>query len=696
MCASPARPPAVDFGRGVCGDLYAAEAREWLVTNGIGGFACGTIAGTLTRRYHGLLVAALRPPLDRTLLVSKIDEIVEYNGETYALGANRWANGAIDPRGYAYIERFRLEGTLPAWTYAFADALLEKRVWMGHGVNTTYVEYRLVRASAPVQLSAKILVNYRDYHSLTHAGGWHIDVQPVQGGIRVHAFAEATPFYVRSAEAKAEAVNVWYRDFELTAERVRGLEHREDSLHAATFRAELNAASGPVTIVASTDKEAGADGSLALLTRGAGEMELVRACARAHPNWPEWPAWVKQLVLAADQFIVARPAQDSPNAAVSSGPPAPSLDGVSIIAGYPWFSDWGRDTMIALPGLLLATGRPAIAAVMLRTYARYVDRGMIPNRFPDAGISPEYNTVDAALWFFEAARQYYAATHNLSLVREIFPALAQIIGGYTRGTRYNIHVDGSDGLVYAGEPGIQLTWMDAKVNDWVVTPRIGKPVEVNALWLNALATQATFAKALSISERPYTDLAARARQGFQRYWNAGVNYCFDVIDGPEGNDASLRPNQLFAVALEESPLNPGQQRAVVDVCARELLTSFGLRSLSRHDPRYCGHYGGDRRQRDAAYHQGTVWGWLIGPFVHAFLRTGGSPEQALSYLAPFESHLKIHGLGTASEIFNADPPFEPRGCFAQAWTVAELLRAWTTAAHRVIGTSTIARSNEPA
>jgi predicted glycogen debranching enzyme len=357
--------------------------------------------------------------------------------------------------------------------------------------------------------------------------------------------------------------------------------------------------------------------------------------------------------------------------------------------------------MIALPGLLLATGRAELAANVLRTYAGFVSKGMLPNRIPDAGEAAEYNTVDAALWFFEAARQYYAATQDLSLIREIFPALEQIIDAYTHGTRYNIHVDSSDGLLYAGEPGVQLTWMDSKIGDWVVTPRVGKPVEVNALWLNALATQAKFAEALGITAAPHAALAAQARQGFQRFWNSAANCCFDVIDvpmpgenaarglqgamlrpagGPEGHDATIRPNQILAVALEESPLTAEQQRAVVEICQRELLTSFGLRSLSLRAPQYRGHYGGNQAQRDSAYHQGTVWGWLIGPFIHAFLRVTGDREQALTFLAPFENHLKIHGLGTASEIFDGDPPFAPQGCFAEAWTVAELLRAWVKVA----------------
>jgi predicted glycogen debranching enzyme len=570
-----------------------------------------------------------------------------------------------------HIERFRLEGTTPVWTFAYADALLEKRIWMEHGANTTYVQYTVVRASRPTRLSAKVMVNYRSYHGLTDAAEKHMDVQSLDGGVRVQAFAEGAPFYLRSAEAEIEPAHMWYRHYELAAEKARGLDHQEDHLHAGTFTAELGTGKS-VTLVASTESTASLDGALALQARFSRERELLEWCKHAHPRRAESPAWIRQLILAADQFVVARPLADGAEA-------------FSVIAGYPWFGDWGRDTMIALPGLLLATGRPQVAAGVLRTYARLVDRGMLPNRFPDAGEAPEYNTVDAALWFCEAIRQYYAATGDLSLVHEIFPAMAQIIGAYTRGTRYNIHVDSSDGLLYAGEPGAQVTWMDSKIGEWVVTPRIGKPVEVNALWLNALATQAKFAETLGGPAASYADLAAQARQGFQRFWNTGANCCFDVIDGPEGNDASLRPNQLLAVALEESPLTLEQRRAVVDICARELLTSFGLRSLSPQAPQYCGAYGGDARRRDAAYHQGTVWGWLIGPFVDAFLRVTRDPQQALSFLAPFENHLKIHGLGTASEIFDGDPPFAPQGCFAQAWTVAEVLRSWTTlAGNRVI------------
>ena len=663
MAGSSALPVAVDFGREVCGDLAAAEAREWLVTNGIGGFACGTLAGTLTRRYHGLLVAELPPPWRRTLLVSKIDELVEYAGQTYELGANRWASGAVNPNGYLHLERFRLHGSVPVWTFAFADALLEKRIWMQHGANTTYVQYAVTRASSPLKLAARVMVNWRGYHSLTRAADCHMDVQPVDGGLQVHPIGEALPFFLRSAEARVEAAHTWYRDFELTAESRRGLDHIEDHLHAGTFHWELNSGQRGA-LAATTSVDGPPDANEALRARSSRDIGLLERWTSAHPGAANPPAWIRQLTLAADQFVVARPL---------AGAPACH----SIIAGYPWFADWGRDAMIALPGLLLAAGRAEIAAEVLRTYARFADRGMLPNRFPDEIDAPEYNTVDAALWFFEAARKYYAATHDLTLVHAIFPVMQQIIAGYTGGARYNIHVDPTDGLLYAGEPGVQLTWMDAKVGDRVVTPRIGKPVEVNALWINALAAQAKFAEALGMPATPHAEAAAKAREGFSRFWNPAVNCCFDVIDGPDGDDPSLRPNQILAVALEESALSPAQQRAVVDICARELLTSFGLRSLSPRDPAYRGQYGGDPQRRDAAYHQGTAWGWLMGPFLQAFLRVRGDCEQARTFLAPFENHLKIHGAGTASEIFDGDAPFAPRGCFAQAWTVAELLRAWT-------------------
>jgi predicted glycogen debranching enzyme len=657
----------VQFGREICGVLDVAEQREWLVTNGIGGFASGTVSGNLTRRYHGLLVAALQPPVGRMQLVAKLDETARYDSADYALGTNRWVSGAIEPQGYVHIESFRLEGTTPVWRFAIGDAILEKRIWMLHGENTTYLQYTMLRGSQSVELELRTLINYRDFHSNTHAGDWHMTIDAVKNGLQVTAFEGATPFYLLSADAKVEAQHEWARDYFLPLEKYRGLDDREDYLLAAIFRATLQT-NQSVSIVFSTDANAALDGNAARTENAKREVDLLAQWSSTDgPAATAAPGWIRQLILAADQFVVKRDLADSTEV----------TDGKTIIAGYHWFGDWGRDTMIALPGLTLATGRADIAKQILLSFARYIDDGMLPNNFPDAGGRPEYNTVDAALWFFEAVRQYFAATRDTETLDRLFPVMAQMIDAHVAGTRYQIHVDQADGLLYAGEPGVQLTWMDAKVGDWVVTPRIGKPVEINALWFNALETMAGLASAAKQSAEPFVQLAARAKQSFAKFWNSSAGYCYDVIDAPGiGNDATLRPNQIFAVSLPQSPLSAEQQKAVVDICARRLLTSHGLRSLAQSESGYQGHYGGGVRERDGAYHQGTVWGWLLGPFVLAYLRVYADRAAAMSFLEPLGKQIHSHGLGTLSEIFDSDAPFTPRGCIAQAWTVAEVLRAW--------------------
>ncbi len=653
----------IEFGRDICGDLSQAEAREWLVTNGLGGYASGTVAGLLTRRYHGLLVAALKPPVGRTLLVAKLDETAERAGRTYPLFTNRWRDGSISIHGYRYLERFRLEDTTPVWTYALADDLLEKRVWMEPGANTTYLRYELARGSGPVALSIKILVNYRDHHGSTRGNGWQMRVSAEDHGLTVVAYDGAVPFHLRSDRGRCETAHDWHWGFDLAMERARGLEDHEDHLHVGTILETVEEGK-PLTIVLSTDPGASLDGAKALERRARQQRALLGTFAKAQPALAKNAlAWVEQGIYAADQFIVDRPS------------PAAS-DGQSVIAGYHWFADWGRDTMIALPGLTLTTGRPDIARRILKTYAAFVDRGMVPNRFPDASEKPEYNTVDATLWYVEAIRAYHAATGDDRLMRELFPVLAEIVDWHRRGTRYGIRLDHADGLLRAGEEGMQLTWMDAKIGGWVVTPRMGKPVEVNALWYNALRALAAFARIARKPADEYDELAARAEAGFARFWNDSLGYCNDVLDGPDGDDPSLRPNQIFAVSLPASPIDLERQRAIVDVCARHLLTSYGLRTLAPDHPAYVGQYGGDQRSRDAAYHQGTVWGWLLGPFVTAHLKVYRDPVQAQSFLEPMIRHLGSHGLGTLSEIFDGDPPFTPQGCIAQSWTVAELLRAW--------------------
>ena len=658
----------VQFGREVCGELEAGEAREWLVTNGLGGFASGTVAGTATRRYHGLLIAALTPPTGRTLLVSGLDESVSYLGARYSLATNRWLSGFVSPSGYLQIENFFLEGTKPVWQYALADGLLEKRVWMKQGENTTYVQYMLVRASGPVELDAKVLVGYRDFHGTTRADSFQMRNEPVEKGLRLTAFDGATPFYLKSARASVEPRQEWYRDFFLPAERERGLDDHEDRLFAAEFHARLGLGES-VTLVFTTEDIASLDGEEARSEQSNHELKLFQAWQAKHAETCRTPAedepgWLWQLVLAADQFVVKR-------ALPKDG------EGQSVIAGYPWFSDWGRDTMIALPGLTLSQGRPEVARRILHSFGQYVEGGMLPNHFPDGGGAPEYNTVDAGLWYFEAVRQYFQATHDLGLLSELYPVLAGMVDAHVRGTRYNIKVDPGDALLYAGGPEVQLTWMDVKIGDWVVTPRTGKAVEINALWINALHSMMGFSRALVKPGEGYAKLAEKAARNFLRFWNPERDCCYDAIDAPGvGNDPSLRPNQIFAVSLPFSPLGERQQRSVVDVVAQNLLTSHGLRSLAASEPGYKGKYGGGTRERDSAYHQGTVWAWLLGPFALAHFRVYGDREAAQSFLEPLGLTIHAGGLGTIGEIFGGDAPFPAAGCFAQAWSVAEVFRAW--------------------
>jgi len=645
------------LGRKICNDFEASSQREWLVTNGIGGYASGTIAGVLTRSYHGLLIAALKPPLERTLTVSKFDETILHGSHSFPLFSNHWLNGTVEPLGFQDIEHFRLEGTTPVWAYAVADAQIEKRIWMQPGVNTTYVRYDFLQGSQPIELTIKTMVNYRDHHANTRAGDWLMQVEQVENGLRMKAFDKAAPFYILSAAAEAIPKREWYEDYYLTVEAYRGLKKIEDNYYAGDFHAELLPGEC-LTLVMTTEPDPNLDGISAFESRQTYDQQLISQSELSCEN-----SEIQQLVLAADQFIVDRPSTEE-------------TQGKSIIAGYPWFSDWGRDIMIALPGLTLTTGRPEIARRILRTLSGFVNKGMIPNRFPEIGENAEYNTADATLWYFEAVRAYWETTGDLDLLKEIFPVLQDIITWHQRGTRYNIQMDPKDSLLYAGEPGVQLTWMDAKVGDWVVTPRIGKPVEINALWYNALRVMADFAEQIGKSGKEYTEIANNVSQSFSHFWNQEMDYCFDVISGPQGDDPALRPNQLLAISLSYSPLTATQQRSVVDACSQHLLTPYGLRSLAPFESSYQGHFGGGQQKRDGAYHQGTVWGWMIGPYVQAHFRVHKDPVLARSFLQSLIKQISHHGLGSISEIFDGNAPFTPRGCFAQAWSVSEVLRTW--------------------
>jgi predicted glycogen debranching enzyme len=624
------------------------------VTNGLGGFACGTAAGANTRRYHGFLMASLMPPVQRTLLVAKIELSVHYLGVETDLSANEFAGGAISGQGFVHLESFAVQDGIPCWRYAVADALLEARIFMAPGANTSYLRLELIRATGPLRVTLKPLVTYRDYHS--HGRGTRdFQLQSDAEGCRVQAFAGARPYRLSITQGQFTAAPAWYWNFWHRMEAERGLDALEDLLTPGSFATDLSPGV-PVYLVATAEIETPAPGADILDALKATAQRLTAVLPKTAP------AWIATLTLASDQFIVRR------------------ADTNSIIAGYPWFADWGRDTMISLPGLATALGRYELAAGILRTYAGFADRGMLPNCFPDGGEAPQYNTADATLWMFQALDDYLQATPDPDLARELFPILMTIIHAHSDGTRYGIRVDPTDGLLRAGEPGTQLTWMDAKYGDQVFTPRIGKPVEINALWLNALDVAMRLAAELRHldDKRFCQSLLARASSSFGRFWNEEHACLYDVIDvdGGRSLDARVRPNQILAVSLPCCALSPQQMRAVVDCCGRELLTSYGLRSLSPKDPAYIGRYAGDGLQRDAAYHMGTVWAWLLGPFVRAHYRVHGDARRAQSFLDPLAQQLNSDCVGTLSEIFDGDAPHSARGCFAQAWSVAEILRSW--------------------
>jgi predicted glycogen debranching enzyme len=654
--------------------LDAALEREWLVTNGLGSFAAGTAALANTRRYHGLLIASLRPPVERVMMVAKVEIAALYQQTRYELSTNEFADGTIAARGLQSLVRFELDGQIPVWTYACADALIELRVRMLAGENTTEVQLRVLHALAPVSFELAPLCGYRDYHSHMQ-GGWHLTTEPSERGVRVVAFEGARPYELTIDSGRFESRPDWYWRFRHRAEAERGLDADEDLFRPGLFHATV-ASGASVALTLSAEPRQSSSPMMGTAPAHERDTDSVAKTPQSFANEAmRDPTWIDQLRLAAEQFIVTRTDRQ--------GQPV----GKTVIAGYPWFTDWGRDTMIALPGLTLTTGRFADAAAILRTFAQHVSEGMLPNRFPDGGEPPEYNTADATLWFFHAIDCYVRATRDQSLLRELMPTLNDILAWHERGTRFGISVDREDGLLRAGVAGVQLTWMDAKVGDWVVTPRIGKPVEINALWHFAHDAMSRWQRWLGDDQAAdqFARGTERIRCSFnQRFWNPDVGGLYDVIDGPEGSvdsagrhvDGRIRPNQIFAVSLGANLLNPEQARAVVDLCSSELLTPVGLRSLSPSDREYAPHYGGGQWQRDGAYHQGTVWSWLLGPFALAHYHTYGDATHALAILSGIAPHIDEACVGTISEIFDADPPHAPRGCFAQAWSVAEVLRAY--------------------
>ena len=633
-----------------CRNLEAASGREWLETNGLGGFAMSTITGLNTRRYHGLLFAALEPPAKRVLLLSKLEETLVIDGRRYELSINRYP-GAIHPQGNQYQTSFRLD-PFPVFTWRVEEVELSRSIFLVHESNTVVVEYFL-RSQGPtvgrhVDLEVRPLTAFRGYHELTRANAsLNSELVETEGQVCVQPYPELPPLHFGHDASHIAKSGEWYYNFEYEREQARGLDFREDLFQPFVLHFDLSARS-QASIVASTD------------TQSAASVPKLRAAELARRK-----AVGGQLAAAADQFVVRRG------------------ESFSIIAGYPWFADWGRDSMIALPGLTLCTARSAIAREILEEFSHWIRDGLLPNRFPDQGEQPEYNSVDAPLWYIDAIRAFAEATGDYDFVFDrLYGGMAAIIESFVRGTDFGIKLD-TDALLRAGVPGVALTWMDARVNGVPVTPRTGKPVEIQALWYNALRIMQSLAgKRDDQRQSLYGSLADSAHAAFRtHFWNGPEHCLFDVIDG-DWKDASIRPNQIFAASLTHKLIEGQQAREMLSVVERELLTPFGLRTLSPRDSQYRGRYAGGVEERDAAYHQGTVWPWLMGPFVSAWYEAYGKEPSArqhcLQWLSALREYRTNEGMNHLPEVFDGNPPHQPGGCRAQAWSLAMLIQTFLT------------------
>ncbi|HVG28991.1 MAG TPA: amylo-alpha-1,6-glucosidase [Pyrinomonadaceae bacterium] len=691
----------ISFGADECARLDAASRREWLETDGLGGFASSTITGQNTRRYHGLLVAADPPPTRRVVLLSKLEEVLVVGDARFELSTNLYEPGVVSPQGHLLQTGFRLD-PFPVFTYRAGAFEIEKKVFMPHGRNTTVVRYRFdAPPGARAELEVRPLVAFRDYHSLAREAldiFLHAQIKP--GLLRLGKRDDSLTLFLAHDARAVSLEGLWYRNFEYAEERERGFDCHEDLFNPCLLTFDASGGSA-CDIIASTEScDAGVAATLEESGRerrrglslpvvgihaqaGASVDAAVSSTVRRDApgtrvapedghaeedgdssDEEESAAHLQSLARAADQFIVRRGENLS-----------------TVIAGYHWFTDWGRDTMISLTGLALATRRFDEAREILLAFAASLDQGLIPNRFPDAGERPEYNTADATLWFVNAVGEYLRRAQDERFVREkLYEPLLEIVRWHERGTRYEIRMT-EDSLLRAGDMDVQVTWMDVKLGDYLVTPRTGKPVEIQALWYNALRTVESIARRFGDEptrnrSRAVADAARASFHGL--FWNEAEACLFDCVGDAGEADDSLRPNQIFAVSLPHAITTGERARAVVRKVEQELLTPFGLRSLSPRHPEYRGRYEGDAYSRDTAYHQGTVWAWLLGPFITAYLRVNDrSPESvaaARGWLRTFRAHLRDAGLGQISEIFDGDAPHAPRGCVAQAWSVAEILR----------------------
>jgi predicted glycogen debranching enzyme len=678
---------------GLPDDLDARVQRlldtEWLVTNGLGGYSSSTWAGVITRRYHGVLVAALPNPIGRMVMLNHLGERMCIGDRACSLNIEKHVAGPIDPPVAARVSDARVEAGLPVWEYEWDGVRIEKRILMPHRQNTVHVCYRLVDGPPVVRLELRPAVQFRGYedavgssrnspsttrYSMEQAGRVHllsIDGEDHDGlpPLRLHIADGRDPTFVRDEHITSEHL--------YPVEESRGYEFR-GTLWTPGFFAFDVACGESATLVASVESD---DVMFALSARDASAFEHERRRRLVDAAVTQVQDEVgAELVLAADQFII------TPKGRIVDSTRAAALGNEvrTVIAGYHWFTDWGRDTMISLEGLTLTTGRQREAAFILRTFAHYVRDGLIPNMFPDGSNEGLYHTADATLWFFHAVEAYVRRTGDEVTLLHLLPTLVEIIERHTAGTRFGIGVDPKDGLLRQGAEGYQLTWMDAKVDGWVVTPRRGKAVEINALWYNALKLLEGWLTAIrgNNAAATFRDRAERAYESFnRRFWIESAGYLYDVVDGEAGDSPLCRPNQLFAISLDHPVLEQSRWESVIAVVQKRLLTPVGLRSLAPGEPDYKSRYFGDLRARDAAYHQGTVWGWLIGPWIDAWLKLHPNDKAAArQFLDGCVDALDRFGLGTIAEIFDAEAPYTPRGCIAQAWSIAEVLRCWAKTA----------------
>jgi predicted glycogen debranching enzyme len=644
------------FGRSYWRTIESGMEREWLVTNGIGGFASSTVCGANARRYHGLLVASLRPPVERRLVLSKIDESVFIDGEAFNLYSHKTQGGCMG--GYRFQESFRAF-PVPEFCYRVKDVFIKKKVCMVRGENTSIITYEIYNGKDKAMFRLTPLVNFRDHHHCSRRAGMFFTPEIRKGVLRITPYGLPCTITIHCSTGgfKSHRDN-WFMGMYYPLERERGLDHTEDHYIPGSYDIEVEPYKfARIAIKASIEVKPDDRDGFALM---AAEEKRILGLQKKQVFDDEFGMI---LVTAADAFIVHRKSTGSK----------------TILAGYPWFADWGRDAMIALPGLTLATGRFDDARDVLYTFCRHIRNGLIPNMFPDEGGKPAYNSVDASLWFFEAVAGYVEHTGDTSFLREeLFPAMEAILHAYRQGTMFNIHMD-RDFLIYAGDKDTQLTWMDAIAGDRVVTPRWGKAVEVNALWYNALCVMADCCKRLGINPGYYTGLAGKVQKSFiDCFVNGEHGGLYDVVT-PGGPDSSIRPNQVIAAGLTYPVVTPGIAEKMIKMLWDRLYTPYGMRSLSPDSPMYKGVYTGSVTARDWAYHQGTVWPWLLAPFIKALITFSGfgkdSTEKARGILLPLMDHLNDACIGFISEIFDGDYPFYPRGCFAQAWSVAALLQS---------------------